>query len=405
LAKPWIVNLVLIVFLAACNGFKPPTQPAPSSTPAEDDRYLTPIPRSTFEAYRDTQHIANRLDAVIAARKKLEEPHLRYVGEPHVILAERMLLSEARRLFPETWTDAPENHLPDPQVWLVVFEGDWQIDSPPEAERTQTPGLPFHACTYALFENPAGGPSALGNRVCPPSLETTPDALPEIPAQTPSPDTAPLDLSALLEIFPLSPGTSWSYTHSAYSQSISDPDQIVSGVSQIVETVAGMDSYPLFTLVHIRGSKTLLRSDPGWEESGTAGLGDYEYWLILQSDSVYRSDTRPDPANLQTGQLLEEYRFPLFQGSNWCPNKLEKGVLTPPPETPVPCAYAGLRTVENEETHQTPAGSFEHCFRMTDQFNSGSFIQWFCEGVGVVARKYDHLGTRFGFTQELTGFP
>jgi hypothetical protein len=41
---------------------------------------------------------------------------------------------------------------------------------------------------------------------------------------------------------------------------------------------------------------------------------------------------------------------------------------------------------------------------MQDQVNSGGVIQWFCEGVGRVASKYDHAGTRFGFSEELTAF-
>jgi hypothetical protein len=39
-----------------------------------------------------------------------------------------------------------------------------------------------------------------------------------------------------------------------------------------------------------------------------------------------------------------------------------------------------------------------------DHFNSGNIIRWFCDGVGLVAVKYDNMGTRFGFTQELVSF-
>jgi len=119
---------------------------------------------------------------------------------------------------------------------------------------------------------------------------------------------------------------------------------------------------------------------------------------------VYLSYARPDPSQIYSDQLLEEYRFPMAKGASWCPGKQEIAYLTPPAETPVPCAYAGMRMIENEEVHTTPAGTFDRCYRMEDAVNSGGVIQWFCDGVGVAGIKYDHGGTRFGFEQELVSY-
>jgi hypothetical protein len=145
-------------------------------------------------------------------------------------------------------------------------------------------------------------------------------------------------------------------------------------------------------------------ADPGWQDFESFGLGDYEYFYVLQDRNAYRSAVYPDTANIHTDQLLQEFQFPMAVGVEWCPSKLDKGYLTPPAETPVPCAYIGKRIVEQEGTYQTPARSFDHCYQMRDIVNSGGVIQWFCDEVGVVAKKYDHIGSRFGFTQELTAF-
>jgi hypothetical protein len=60
-----------------------------------------------------------------------------------------------------------------------------------------------------------------------------------------------------------------------------------------------------------------------------------------------------------------------------------------------------MRAIENVEYVQTPAGRFEHCYRMVDFYNSGGVRQWLCDGVGIVAQQYDHAGSQFGFKQEL----
>jgi len=209
---------------------------------------------------------------------------------------------------------------------------------------------------------------------------------------------------SLLKTFPLYPGASWAYRKVGYSQAPDDPNKIIRGTAAITETVAGTLSKPPYRIVHILGDKTMLSSDPGWEENGTFGLGNYEYWYVVLGDQVYLSYAQPDPEAIQTRRMLLEFQFPLAMGAQWCPSSLEKGYLTPPAETPAPCEFAGMRVVDGEGSYQTPVGDFDNCFRMNDQVNSGGVTRWFCEGVGIVAEKYDHAGSQFGFTQELVRF-
>ncbi len=54
--------------------------------------------------------------------------------------------------------------------------------------------------------------------------------------------------------------------------------------------------------------------------------------------------------------------------------------------------------------YQTAIGRMEVCYQLMEYSNSGGILQWFCDGIGPVALKYDHSGTRFGFTQSLIDF-
>jgi hypothetical protein len=210
--------------------------------------------------------------------------------------------------------------------------------------------------------------------------------------------------ASLLDIFPLYPGTRWTYTYSGYSQSLSDPNEILSGTLEIWERVSDVQSYPTFILAHIQGTRTLVAADPGWQELDTTGSGSYEYYYVLEDGNVFRSSAYPDLDTIQTEQMVKEFQFPMAVGAEWCPSMPDEGNLSTSTETIDPCAYTGKRVIEAEGSYQTPAGSFKGCYQMRDMDNMGGVIQWFCKGVGMVAQKYEHLGSRFGYSQELTAF-
>ena len=230
--------------------------------------------------------------------------------------------------------------------------------------------------------------------------------LPAASTPTSTRDAGGLELSALLKIFPLAPGASWVYTETTYTQT-GDPNQIIRAVTSIEDQVADVQNLPPYYVAHIQREASLVSADPGFlEYNGTKTTpGSSEFWYILHAGRVYQSNARPDPANLALDQLSEELDFPLTVGSVWCPNKIQKGSLTPEAETPVPCASsAGVRKVLAEESYSTQTGKFEPCYRMSDFYNSGSPIKVFCDGVGIVAEKFDHAGSRFGYSKELVAF-
>ena len=247
-----------------------------------------------------------------------------------------------------------------------------------------------------LLPRQAGGnPTAT---LTPPSTATA------TPTPTPTEDAGGLELSALLKIFPLTPGVSWSYTDEFYSQDGSDPNTLLHAVTGIEERVLEVSNQPPDYFAHVQRHTSLVSADTGWNNTEGLGLGSYDFWYVVRGGRVYLSNERPDPANLALDQLSEELNFPLTVGSSWCPNKIQKGSLTPVAETPVPCASAGARTVVAKESYTTPAGTFAPCYQMSDYYNSGGPVQVFCEGVGIVAETYDHSGTRFGSSKKLFQF-
>jgi hypothetical protein len=103
-------------------------------------------------------------------------------------------------------------------------------------------------------------------------------------------------------------------------------------------------------------------------------------------------------------QFILEYQFPMHPDGQWCPDRSTGSTSGGMDATPAPCQFAGKRIIQSEGPQQTQAGAFEKCYQMGDVYNSGRLMQTFCDGIGVVERRYDHSGTRFGFSQVLTAF-
>lgn len=117
-----LISFSIITLLTSCSNLNNPT------TAAEESLYLTPIPEETLAAYQEGDPIESKLQAVIAARAYLETTRLRSTAEPKVISV------------------VEEN----PNVWKIVFEGEWLIN-PPDPNQTFTPPPPEHGCVYVTI--------------------------------------------------------------------------------------------------------------------------------------------------------------------------------------------------------------------------------------------------------------
>jgi hypothetical protein len=132
-----LVSLGLVILISCSNLTNQPTA-------TDDSRYLTPIPEETLAAFRAGTPIESKLQAVIAARVYLSSTRLRYSASPAVI----SVLEDP------------------PNVWKVVFEGEWQV-IPPET-RPVTPSPPVHGCVYVTIYTNDNERTEIGTIGCPP---------------------------------------------------------------------------------------------------------------------------------------------------------------------------------------------------------------------------------------------
>jgi hypothetical protein len=146
--RPWIsISLIAVaLFLAqsACNGAIPT---------GGDTSYLTPIPEETVWAYEHQGSIEGKMEAVIIAQRELYTTRLDFTGLPRAIYVEEMSYRGAMQMV----GDSAEENLGDKRVWLVVFEGEYQVVPPGE---DPTPGAEDRGCAFAILS--AAGEHALG---------------------------------------------------------------------------------------------------------------------------------------------------------------------------------------------------------------------------------------------------
>ena len=131
----------------------------------EDQTFLTPIPESTLMAYQAGTPIANKLQAVIAARVLLSTSRLENIQPPEVIYVQRMTLAEATKKAAKPGVENFEDISPEIPVWFVIFKGNWQLH-PPSPGITVTPLPPYKGCQYVWIAEANNGYAATGDIDC-----------------------------------------------------------------------------------------------------------------------------------------------------------------------------------------------------------------------------------------------
>jgi hypothetical protein len=127
----------------------------------EDKAYLTPIPKTTLEAFQFGQPVKTKLQAVIATHG-MQMLHTNWVGQPMVIFADNMEYKEAlHRIDPLNSTDYYDPTPSDTPVWLVVFKGEYTITEP---LGTETPL--YSGCGFALINAKDGNEMRAGTNFC-----------------------------------------------------------------------------------------------------------------------------------------------------------------------------------------------------------------------------------------------
>jgi hypothetical protein len=196
--------------------------------------------------------------------------------------------------------------------------------------------------------------------------------------------------------FPLQNRTKWTYSYIEYESITNNPSQITTASYLFSETIVDTRWIAPFFIAHVRHEEQLVKADPDWNLTDSSRPT--EWWYIVRGGEVYQSFQPLDMNRIQTVTLPLAFEFPLEPGRSWCPFIYIKGKKV------TDCTSSGKRTVAGQENQQTPAGNFSKCYKITEDVNSGGVTRWLCTGVGLVAEKYDHAGTRFGYQKTLVSY-
>ena len=163
-AASTVPMVIATILLTGCSTF------AGQGAATEDTAYMTPIPKETLQAYQWDTPVRNKMDAVILARLSLDTTRLSYTETPKVLSVEEMSLEDARKRVAQPGVfKTYEEGSGDAKVWLVLFEGDWQMTGPPpDPEHPETLGPPSHGCVYVIIDQNDGSQGEIGTIECSP---------------------------------------------------------------------------------------------------------------------------------------------------------------------------------------------------------------------------------------------
>lgn len=158
---------ILLIIVSAAVSIAGCSIPAKEGTATQTVTVAPSIPETTLPAYRPGSLIASPQEAVNVARVSMEQSRLRYVNTPKVVSTEQLKLEDAHKRVAQPGVIISEDRPSDTIVWLVIFEGEWQI-VPPDPGHAATPVPPVHGCAYVIMNASDGGRVEVGGVACVP---------------------------------------------------------------------------------------------------------------------------------------------------------------------------------------------------------------------------------------------
>jgi len=237
--------------------------------------------------------------------------------------------------------------------------------------------------------------TASGRGVTPePTLAAATSATPmPEPTATASP-TAPPPPSPEIN-FPLALNNSWVFQLTRYEGV--PTTEIITTTRVVTETVVEVKSISSYLVAKIHREESAEEPvgdvPPSWQGIPLSPATSSDYWLVVSGNRMYRQERNLDLSSLSTALL--EFVFPLKLGEKWYRSD-EKAKLYP--------TYADefmLCKVTKVGTVVVPAGEFNNCFFLEEEWAGATFETWFCPNVGIVDEKGDHHGTPYGHRQVL----
>lgn len=251
--------------------------------------------------------------------------------------------------------------------------------------------LPAAATPTAVPTNLPSPPTpALPPTAAPTSTE------PAIPTEPAAPIAASTSLPSPEAEYPLSMNNTWVYESTRYEGF--NAQQIMTATETITETVVEVKNDPSYFAAKIdrETGADIAVSVPQGMESMLRPADSAEYWLVFKDNRLYRQEGSPDLSNLAGGDTLE-FLLPLKTSAKWI---LEPARLPTDPDQSSGISREALKT----GTVRVPAGTFDGCFFIKDNWADTTVGNWFCPGVGWVDLVSDHNGTPEGSHQVLISF-
>jgi len=190
------------------------------------------------------------------------------------------------------------------------------------------------------------------------------------------------------------------YYYQAYQPSSSDPAKTIKATFQLAEVVVERTVVPSYVVAHAKRQLKLIQADPNWSGDTTTQVT--EIWYVISGQRVYSQKTAVDPTNIKVSDMTLSYDFPLTPGKTWCPQLYDPKDASHKQITD--CRLSGQREVIGPATFTSGTDSFSDCYNLVDHYSDGQIFQRFCTGVGVVMLSFDHVGTNFGFKQNLSTY-
>ncbi|MDF1512897.1 MAG: hypothetical protein P1S60_03700 [Anaerolineae bacterium] len=207
---------------------------------------------------------------------------------------------------------------------------------------------------------------------------------------TAQPDNTSSDL-------PLSVGNKWVYQHTRYTGF--NASEIMTFTCTITETVVNVASLDSLITVKIQRevSAEQLVSEDVQAAKPDLTASSQNYWLVIDTNRIYRTDFTPDLPHIQdTGEL--ELAFPLQVGKKWYLNQAMAD------RNPDMAVDSMLRKVVMKRQLDLSIGRSEGCYALQEIVGGSTFEKWFCPGIGWVDRRSDHSGTPYGEHEVLVAF-
>lgn len=223
---------------------------------------------------------------------------------------------------------------------------------------------------------------------------------------SPSPSSTPIQqISEPLTAFPLLLGHSWRYSDLHYE---TFQRERMTATYALTETVIATYVQPPFYAA-LQLSERAIENEAATVPEGAEPFQPLEdevmaSWYVISDTRLYQQE-QLDLSLIKQDQATLEYIFPLSANIFWMPNPQQRDsyptVEFDADSEGAPDIIPGLRSANGPVKQQVAAGSFETCFEIISFYNNGLIHEWFCPTVGVVAQRFDHSGSPFGYRTSL----